>query len=180
MAQEARMAGAPHRRHAQLLPAVAITLVEKHLGTLDARRAAVLDADRRVMVLPARHADLDDRRGCRGLCHSRGAGTGRAWTRYGCGPPYRAGRAWPTSQSPDRVMAACQPSSESQPDWVPSLPRNPAVLSRPVRSLRPPLAPSARGQALSPRRPSHLPELSITRRHRGFTHVHPPGLPPRL
>jgi hypothetical protein len=36
-------------------------------------------------------------------------------------------------------------ASESRPDWVPSLPRDPAVLSRPVRSLRPPPAPSARG-----------------------------------
>ena len=54
------------------------------------------------------------------------------------------------------------------------------MLSRPVRSLRPPLAPSSRGQALSPRLASHLPELSITRRHQGFTHVHPPGLPPGL
>lgn len=63
---------------------------------------------------------------------------------------------------------------------LPSLPRGPAVLTRPVRSLRPPLAPSSRGQALSPRHAFHLPELSITRRHRGFTRVHPPGLPPRL
>jgi len=71
-------------------------------------------------------------------------------------------------------------TSESRPDWVPSLPRGQAVLSRPVRSLRRPLAPSARGQALSPRRAFHLPGLSITRRHQGFTRVHPPGLPPRL
>ena len=47
-------------------------------------------------------------------------------------------------------------TSESRPDWVPSLPRGPAVLSRPVRSLRSPLAPSPRGQALSPRSSSHL------------------------
>ena len=40
--------------------------------------------------------------------------------------------------------------------------------------------PSSRGQALLPRSSSHLPELSITRRHQGFTRVHPPGLPPRL
>jgi hypothetical protein len=55
-----------------------------------------------------------------------------------------------------------------------------AVLLRPVRSLRPPLAPSSRGQVLSPRFSSHLPKLSVTRRHQGFTRVHPPGLPPRL
>ena len=56
----------------------------------------------------------------------------------------------------------------------------PAVLTRPVRSLRPPLAASSRGQALSPRSSIPSPGLSITRRHQGFTHVHPPGLPPRL
>ena len=47
-------------------------------------------------------------------------------------------------------------TSESRPDWVPSLPRGPAVLTRPVRSLRSPLAPTSRGQALSPRSSSHL------------------------
>ena len=56
----------------------------------------------------------------------------------------------------------------------------PSGALRPVRSLRPPLAPSPRGQAHHPGSSSHLPELSITRRHRGFTCVHPPGLPPRL
>jgi hypothetical protein len=53
------------------------------------------------------------------------------------------------------------------------------MLTQPTRSLRPPLASSSRGQALI-RRVSHLPELSITRRHQGFTHVHPPGLLPSL
>ena len=71
-------------------------------------------------------------------------------------------------------------TSESRPDWVPSLPRGPAVLTRPVQSLRSPLAPTSRGQALSPRSLIPSPELSITRRHQGFTRVHPPGLPPRL
>ena len=51
------------------------------------------------------------------------------------------------------------------------------MLTRPVRSLRPPLAASSSGQALSPRYSSHLPELTITRHHQGFTRVHPPGLP---
>ncbi len=47
-------------------------------------------------------------------------------------------------------------TSESRPDWVPSLPRGPAVLSRPVRSLRPPLAPSPRGRPYHPGpRPIH-------------------------
>jgi hypothetical protein len=71
-------------------------------------------------------------------------------------------------------------TSESRPDWVPSLPRGPAVLTRPVRSLRPPLAPPFQGPG--PITPVLIPSpgLSITRRHQGFTRVHPPGLPPRL
>src|SRR5262249_13844359 len=36
-------------------------------------------------------------------------------------------------------------TSKSRPDWVPSFPRGPAVLSQPVRSLRPPLAPICQG-----------------------------------
>jgi hypothetical protein len=93
---------------------------------------------------------------------------------------FRSPHGRPTRQRLDPGGVATFRTSESRPDWVPSLPRGPAVLSRPVRSLRPPLAPSSRGQALSPRLASHLPELSITRRHQGFTCVHPPGLPPHL
>ena len=93
---------------------------------------------------------------------------------------FRSPHGRPTRQRLDPGGVSTFRTSETRPDWVPSLPRGPAVLTRPVRSLRPPLAPSSRGQALSPRRASHLPELSITRRHQGFTRVHPPGLPPRL
>src|SRR5215218_1981858 len=76
---------------------------------------------------------------------------------------------------PDRVSTFHTP--EIRPDWAPSSPRDPAVLTRPVRSLRPPLAASSSGQALSPRSTSHLPELSVTGHHQGFTRVRPPGLP---
>ena len=93
---------------------------------------------------------------------------------------FRSPHGRPTRQRLDPGGVSTFRTSESRPDWVPSLPRGQAVLSQPVRSLRPPLAPSARGQALSPRRSSHLPGLSITRRHQGFTRVHPPGLPPCL
>src|SRR4051812_22569025 len=86
---------------------------------------------------------------------------------------YRATARTPAGVSTFRTF-------ETRPDWAPSLPRDPAVLSRPVRSLRPPLAPSTRSQALSLRYSSHLPELSLTGRRQGFTRVRPPGLPPSL
>jgi len=53
----------------------------------------------------------------------------------------------------------------------------PTVLPRPASIPRSPLAASSNGQALSPRSITHLPGLSITRHHRGFTHVRPPSLP---
>ena len=70
---------------------------------------------------------------------------------------FRSPHGRPTKQpapGPDGISTFR--TSESRPDWVPSLPRGPAVLTRPVRSLRPPLAPTSRGQALSPRSSSHL------------------------
>jgi hypothetical protein len=33
------------------------------------------------------------------------------------------------------------------------------------------------GQSLHPGKPAHHPELTLTRRHQGFTHVRPSGLP---
>ena len=70
---------------------------------------------------------------------------------------FRSPHGRPTRQpapGPDGVSTFH--TSELRPDWLPSLPRDPTVLSRPVRSLRSPFAPSARGQALSPRCSSHL------------------------
>lgn len=64
---------------------------------------------------------------------------------------FRSPHGRPTRRCLDPGRVSTFRTSESRPDWVPSLPRGPAVLSRPVRSLRPPLAPSSRGQALSPR-----------------------------
>ena len=50
------------------------------------------------------------------------------------------------------------------------------MFTRPVRTLRPPLAvPPRPGPA--PRCSSHLPGLWVTRHQRGFTHVRPSGLP---
>ena len=64
---------------------------------------------------------------------------------------FRPPHGRPTRQRLDPGGVSTFRTSESRPEWVPSLPRGPAVLTRPVRSLRPPLAPSPRGQALSPR-----------------------------
>ena len=64
---------------------------------------------------------------------------------------FRSPHGRPTRQRLDPGGVSTFRTSESRPDWAPSLPRGPAVLTRPVRSLRPPLAPSPRGQALSPR-----------------------------
>jgi len=50
------------------------------------------------------------------------------------------------------------------------------VFTRPAKILRPPLAVSPR-PGPAPRSPSHLPGLWVTRHQRGFTHVHPSGLP---
>ena len=68
---------------------------------------------------------------------------------------FRSPHGRPTRQRLDPGRVSTFRTSESRPDWVPSLPRGHAVLSRPVRSLRPPLAPSSRGQALSP--PAFIP-----------------------
>ena len=50
------------------------------------------------------------------------------------------------------------------------------MLTRPTQALRSPPAASQR-PVLEPRLCIHHPELGITGHHRGFTHVHPSGLP---
>jgi hypothetical protein len=65
---------------------------------------------------------------------------------------------------------------ETRPGWAPSMPRG----RRCPRDW--PNAPSRRlplhsGQPLHPGKPTHRPGLTLTRRHQGFTRVHPSGLP---
>ena len=90
---------------------------------------------------------------------------------------FRSPYGRPTRHRLDHDGVSTFHTFETRPDWAPSLPRDQAVLSRPVRSLRSPLAASSNGQVLSPRSTSHLPELSVTGHHQGFTFVRPPGLP---
>ena len=59
---------------------------------------------------------------------------------------------------------------------APYTPR-PAVFTRSALGLRSPLAASPSGQALPPGSSSRRSRLTITRHHRGFTHVRPSGLP---
>lgn len=62
-----------------------------------------------------------------------------------------------------------------RPDWVPSRPRGGGA--HPARSTL--SAGACRFTTASPARPastSHLRTSTMTRQHRGFTHVHPPGL----
>jgi hypothetical protein len=94
----------------------------------------------------------------RGFRSPHGRPTGSAWTWRGCHVPHI------------RVTAGLGAL------FTPG----PSVLSRPVLSLRPPLAPSSRGQALSPRSSSHLPGAIHYEASSRFTCVHPPGLPPHL
>jgi hypothetical protein len=65
---------------------------------------------------------------------------------------------------------------ELRPGWVPPRPRGQRCSRGQRRSARPPLAvPPRLGPA--PWRSSHLPGPWVTRHQRGFTHVHPSGLP---
>ena len=65
---------------------------------------------------------------------------------------------------------------EQRPGWVPPRPRGQRCSHGRRRSARPPLAaPPRLGPA--PRCPSHLPGPWVTRHQRGFTNVHPSGLP---
>jgi hypothetical protein len=65
---------------------------------------------------------------------------------------------------------------ETRPGWVPSMPRGRRCshgrLGAPGRRL-----PLPSGQPLHPGASTHHPRLTLTRRHQGFTCVHPSGLP---
>ena len=65
---------------------------------------------------------------------------------------------------------------ETRPGRVPSMPRGRRCprgrASAPSRRL-----PLHSGQPLHPGTATHQPRLTLTRRHQGFTHVHPSGLP---
>ena len=63
-----------------------------------------------------------------------------------------------------------------RPGWAPSVPRGRwCAPARPDSSGRHP--PPCNGRPLSPAGASHRAEVPMTRRHRGFTCVHPSGLP---
>jgi hypothetical protein len=90
-------------------------------------------------------------------------------------------------QRPSR--SACRPLTRPDPDGVPTFrwhETRPGRAPSMPRGRRCPRgrasAPSRRlplhsGQPLHPGNATHQPELTLTRRHQGFTHVHPSGLP---
>jgi hypothetical protein len=95
--------------------------------------------------------------------------------RWGTGPPLRSAYR-PPSPGPDPNGVVTLHTHEIRPGWVPSLPRG---LRCPygqtgVSSRRTPLR---SGQSLNPEPSIRQPGLRVTRHHRGFTAVHPSGLP---
>ena len=87
-------------------------------------------------------------------------------------PAYRERLAAP----PDPDGVSTFRMRELRPGWAPPRPRGQRCSHGRRRSVRPPLAvPPRPGPA--PRCSSHLPGPWVTRHQRGFTHVHPSGLP---
>jgi hypothetical protein len=86
----------------------------------------------------------------------------------------------PTSRSDllrlDPIGVVTFRMKQKRPGRVPSEPRGRwCAPIRPDSSGRHP--PPSNGRPLSPAAASHRAEVPMTRRHRGFTHVHPSGLP---
>jgi hypothetical protein len=95
--------------------------------------------------------------------------------RWGTRPPSRSADR-PPSPGPDPNGVVTLHTHEMRPGRVPSLPRG---LRCPhgwlgVSNRRTPLR---SGQSLHPEPAIHQPGLRVTRHHRGFTTVHPSGLP---
>ena len=96
-----------------------------------------------------------------------------SYSRRGVGPSSRSAYR---PKRPDLDGVTAFRTHELRPGWVPPIPRGRVVLTRPGRlpGRRPPL-PS--GQSLHPATTSHQRGSRFTRHQRGFTHVHPSGLP---
>jgi hypothetical protein len=90
---------------------------------------------------------------------------------------FRVPHGLPTSTAmvPDPDGVSTFRMDEIRPGWVPSLPRGHGAHT--TGKPRPAATAASQRQALRSSDTSHLPELSVTRRPRGFTHVHPSGLP---
>jgi hypothetical protein len=99
---------------------------------------------------------------------------GSSCARRGIPPPSRS--AYRPRHLPDPVGVITFRMHEIRPGWVSSKPRGrwcaPGQQRPPGRHL-----PPSSGRPLSLAAASHRRECIMTRRHRGFTHVHPSGLP---
>ena len=83
-------------------------------------------------------------------------------------PPHHIGAA-----DPDGV--ATFHTHETRPGWVPPRPRDGGV--HPAGTISPAGACRFPATSPTPRLPHSIAEDYVTRHHRGFTHVHPSGLP---
>ena len=100
--------------------------------------------------------------------------SGHPVARWGIQPSSRS--AYRAQRRPDPVGVATFRTRKMRPDWVPPRPRDGGA--HPAAST--PSAGACRFSTASPPHPattSHLRGSTMTRHHRGFTHVHPPGLP---
>ena len=99
---------------------------------------------------------------------------GSSCSRRGVGPSSRS--AYPASNAPDPVGVSTFHTHEIRPGWVPSLPRGRRCSPDRIALSRPAPAASQR-PVLHPAGTSHRRGSPMTRHQRGFTRVHPSGLP---
>lgn len=97
---------------------------------------------------------------------------GSSFARWGAGPSSRS--AYRATPGPHRDSTFH--THELRPGWVPSEPRG-RRYSHGRHLLSDRRLPLPNGNVPTPRSNFHLPGLSITRHHQGFTRVHPSGLP---
>jgi hypothetical protein len=83
---------------------------------------------------------------------------------------------WASLTRPDPIGIVTLRTYEIRPGWVPSIPRGLRYPhdQRDIASRR---TPPSNGRSLHPGTTSHHPRSGLTRHQRGFTYVHPSGLP---
>ena len=99
-----------------------------------------------------------------------------SFVRWGVGPSLRSAYRAPC-QGPDPNGVVTFRTHETRPGRVPSIPRG-LRCPHGRHGIADRHMPLRNGQSLDPGPTIHQPGLRLTRHHRGFTVVHPSGLPP--